>query len=76
MAFQVLEAELKKPGSGVDAYMNVIDRDLSLSFIDDLTASEFTSPFAEGQVEKTAALMVDAFLGRVLPDSTEGKKSD
>ena len=55
VSIQVLEKELDDPGEGgVKAYLNVIDRDTSLSFVDDITKSGFKSPFEEGRVKEVA----------------------
>lgn len=61
VAMQVLDAELKAPGKGgVEAYLDVIDRDMDLSFIDETVDSGFESPFADGRAEKIAQLITDA----------------
>ena len=61
--------ELKAPGKGgVEAYLDVIDRDMDLSFIDETVDSGFESPFAEGRAEKIAQLIIDT-----LTESPDGE---
>jgi oligoendopeptidase F len=58
VSIQVLEKELDDPGEGgVKAYLNVIERDTSLSFVDDIIRSDFKSPFDEGRVKEVADLI-------------------
>jgi oligoendopeptidase F len=58
VSIQVLEKELENPGEGgVKAYLNVIERDTSLSFVDDIIRSDFKSPFDEGRVKEVADLI-------------------
>jgi len=69
IALQVLDAELKAPGTGgISAFLKVIDRDQELSFIDETVGSGFESPFASGRTQKIAEL-----IGKVLtPTEDEG----
>lgn len=71
VSIQVLEKEFSDPGEGgVKAYLNVIDRDLSLSFIEDITRSGFKSPFEESRV-KDIADFIELILYKN-PSDTEG----
>lgn len=61
-ALQVLEAELEKPlEGGVEAYNKIIDRDPTKTFVENIEAAGFESPFAEGRAEKIAELMDSIF---------------
>ncbi len=72
VALQVLEAELKNPGKGgADSYMNVIDRDLSKSFSEDLKISGFADPFEATRLGDTAAFIKDAWSGKLDAPSRE-----
>ena len=68
VALQILEAEISSPGKGgIDSFMRVIDRDVDLGFIEELTDSGFKSPFADGRIEKIASLFEDTFLKEDTP---------
>ena len=75
VALQILEAELAAPGKGgVDAFVKSIDRDDDLTFIEEISASGFKSPFSEGRVLKIASIIEDILTEPeppVEPDSTE-----
>lgn len=61
-ALQVLEAELENPlEGGIEAYLNIIDRDPSKTFVENIEAAGFESPFAEGRAEKIAELIDSIF---------------
>ena len=61
-ALQVLEAELETPlEGGVEAYLKIIDRDPSKTFVENIEAAGFESPFSEGRAEKIAELIDSIF---------------
>lgn len=61
-ALQVLEAELENPlEGGIEAYLDIIDRDPSKTFVENIEAAGFESPFAEGRAEKIAELIDSIF---------------
>ncbi len=63
-ALQVLEAELDNPlEGGIEAYLRVIDRDPSKTFVENIEAAELESPFAKDRAKKLAELMDRVFLG-------------
>ena len=64
VALQVLEAELDNPlEGGIEAYLRVIDRDPSKTFVENIEAAELESPFAKDRAKKLAELMDRVFLG-------------
>ena len=72
VSFQILEEELKAPGKGgVKAFENIIDRDLDLSFEEDIKKSDFESPFDEGRTQKIAELIESIFNPGVSADESE-----
>ena len=74
VSLQVLEAELLNPGKGgVDAYINVITRDLEKDFITDITDSGFASPFETDRLKYTAELIRNAFDGKIKPTESESE---
>ncbi len=73
VALQVLEAELETPGrGGLDAYINVIDRNTEKTFEEDLKISGFDSPFAEGRAEALADLIEGIMAGEYDEEAVSG----
>jgi hypothetical protein len=71
VALQILEAELSAPGKGgIEAFMRSIDRDKDLTFIEEITASGFKSPFTEDRVRKIASIIERVLIDTEAPDET------
>ena len=72
VALQVLEAELENPlKGGVEAYMSIISRDPSKTFVENIEAAGFESPFDSGRVSKIAKLMDSIFLAEEGTEDSE-----
>ena len=77
VSLQVLEKEIEDPGEGgVKAYLNVIDRDASLPFVDDITRSGFKSPFEEGRTKEVADLIDLLIFSKADKDDRSESESD
>lgn len=60
-AIQIYEHELAKKGSGVDYYLDLMNSDWSLSYLESVEKAGLESPFAEGRIAKVSSLLENFF---------------
>ncbi|HBL83869.1 MAG: hypothetical protein A2Y17_00140 [Clostridiales bacterium GWF2_38_85] len=59
-AIQLYEMDLAEAGAGVDAYLDMLERDFSKTYFENLERVGLKSPFIEGRVEMTVTLLKKA----------------
>ena len=52
---------MAKKGSGVDYYLDLMNSDWSLSYLESVEKAGLESPFAEGRIAKVSSLLENFF---------------
>ncbi len=60
-AIQIYENEIAEKGSGVDVYINMIQRDYDMTYLENVEKAGLKSPFDEGRMAKVSSMIEEFF---------------